>query len=34
MFQIAGGSIGVGFNTAIVVSASSMAAGIRMHHDH
>jgi EmrB/QacA subfamily drug resistance transporter len=28
MFQIAGGSIGVGFNTAIVVSASSMPAGI------
>ena len=28
MFQIAGGSIGVGFNTAIVVSASSMTAGI------
>ena len=28
MFQIAGGSIGVGFNTAIVVSAASMAAGI------
>ena len=30
MFQIAGGSIGVGFNTAIVVSASTMAAGIHM----
>ena len=30
MFQIAGGSIGVGFNTAIVVSASSMPVGI--HH--
>jgi len=29
MFQIAGGSIGVGFNTAIVVSASSMPKGIR-----
>ena len=28
MFQIAGGSIGIGFNTAIVVSASSMPAGI------
>jgi EmrB/QacA subfamily drug resistance transporter len=28
MFQIAGGAIGVGFNTAIVVSASSMPAGI------
>jgi EmrB/QacA subfamily drug resistance transporter len=28
MFQIAGGSIGVGLNTAIVVSASSMPAGI------
>ncbi len=28
MFQIAGGSIGVGFNTAIVASASSMPAGI------
>jgi EmrB/QacA subfamily drug resistance transporter len=28
MFQIAGGSIGVGFNTAIVVSASSMPSGI------
>jgi hypothetical protein len=28
MFQIAGGSIGVGFNTAIVVSGSSMPAGI------
>ena len=28
MFQIAGGSIGVGFNTAIVVSASSMPRGI------
>lgn len=28
MFQIAGGSIGVGFNTAIVVSAASMPAGI------
>jgi EmrB/QacA subfamily drug resistance transporter len=30
MFQIAGGSIGVGFNTAIVVSASSMPAGIHV----
>lgn len=30
MFQIAGGSIGVGFNTAIVVSAYSMPAGIHM----
>jgi EmrB/QacA subfamily drug resistance transporter len=30
MFQIAGGSIGVGFNTAIVVSASSMSAGIHI----
>ncbi len=30
MFQIAGGSIGVGFNTAIVVSASSMPAGIHI----
>ena len=30
MFQIAGGSIGVGFNTAIVVSASSMPAGIHL----
>jgi EmrB/QacA subfamily drug resistance transporter len=30
MFQIAGGSIGVGFNTAIVVSAASMPVGI--HH--
>jgi len=28
MFQIAGGSIGVGLNTAIVVSATSMPAGI------
>jgi MFS family permease len=28
MFQIAGGSIGVGFNTAIVVSAVSMPTGI------
>ena len=28
MFQIAGGSIGVGFNTAIVVSAASMPQGI------
>jgi MFS family permease len=28
MFQIAGGSIGVGFNTAIVVSSSSMPKGI------
>ncbi len=28
MFQIAGGSIGVGLNTAIVVSASSMPSGI------
>jgi EmrB/QacA subfamily drug resistance transporter len=28
MFQVAGGSIGVGFNTAIVVSAASMPAGI------
>src|SRR5215471_12706544 len=28
MFQIAGGSIGVGFNTVIVVSSSSMPAGI------
>ena len=28
MFQIAGGSIGVGFNTAIVVSGSTMPAGI------
>jgi EmrB/QacA subfamily drug resistance transporter len=28
MFQIAGGAIGVGFNTAIVVSAASMPAGI------
>jgi EmrB/QacA subfamily drug resistance transporter len=30
MFQIAGGSIGVGFNTAIVVSSSSMPAGIHI----
>ena len=30
MFQIAGGSIGVGLNTAIVVSASSMARGIHV----
>ena len=30
MFQIAGGSIGVGFNTAIVVSASSMPRGIHI----
>ncbi len=30
MFQIAGGSIGVGLNTAIVVSASSMPAGIHI----
>jgi len=30
MFQIAGGSIGVGVNTAIVVSASSMPAGIHI----
>jgi MFS family permease len=30
MFQIAGGSIGVGFNTAIVVSATSMPAGIHI----
>jgi EmrB/QacA subfamily drug resistance transporter len=30
MFQIAGGSIGVGFNTAIVVSAASMPAGIHV----
>ena len=30
MFQIAGGSIGVGFNTAIVVSAASMPAGIHI----
>jgi len=30
MFQIAGGSIGVGFNTAIVVSAATMPRGI--HH--
>jgi EmrB/QacA subfamily drug resistance transporter len=30
MFQIAGGSVGVGFNTAIVVSASSMPAGIHI----
>ena len=28
MFQIAGGSVGVGFNTAIVVSAASMPNGI------
>ena len=28
MFQIAGGSIGLGINTAIVLSASSMAEGI------
>lgn len=28
MFQIAGGSIGVGFNTAIVASGSSLPAGI------
>jgi MFS family permease len=28
MFQIAGGSIGVGFNTAIVVSSSTMPRGI------
>src|SRR5579871_534002 len=28
MFQVAGGSIGVGFNTAIVVSASALAIGI------
>ncbi|HZP24880.1 MAG TPA: MFS transporter [Terriglobales bacterium] len=28
MFQIAGGSIGVGFNTAIVVSASALTVGI------
>jgi len=28
MFQVAGGSIGVGFNTAIVVSAASMPHGI------
>ncbi|MEE8634211.1 MAG: hypothetical protein V3S93_07015, partial [Methyloceanibacter sp.] len=28
MFQIAGGSIGLGLNTAIVLSASSMAEGI------
>ncbi len=30
MFQIAGGSIGVGFNTAIVVSAASMPDGIHV----
>jgi EmrB/QacA subfamily drug resistance transporter len=30
MFQIAGGSVGVGFNTAIVVSAASMPAGIHL----
>jgi len=30
MFQIAGGSIGVGFNTAIVVSGASMPAGIHI----
>jgi EmrB/QacA subfamily drug resistance transporter len=30
MFQIAGGSIGIGFNTAIVVSAASMPAGIHV----
>ncbi len=30
MFQIAGGSIGVGLNTAIVVSASSMPRGIHI----
>ena len=30
MFQIAGGAIGVGFNTAIVVSAASMASGIHI----
>ncbi len=30
MFQIAGGSIGIGFNTAIVVSASSMPGGIHI----
>ncbi len=30
MFQIAGGSIGIGFNTAIVVSASSMPSGIHI----
>lgn len=30
MFQIAGGSIGVGFNTAIVVSASSIPRGIHI----
>jgi hypothetical protein len=29
MFQIAGGSIGLGLNTAIVVSAASLGAGIR-----
>jgi EmrB/QacA subfamily drug resistance transporter len=29
MFQIAGGSIGLGLNTAIVVSAASLSAGIR-----
>jgi EmrB/QacA subfamily drug resistance transporter len=28
MFQVAGGSIGVGFNTAIVVSASAMPMGV------
>ncbi len=31
MFQIAGGSIGVGFNTAIVVSSSSMPRGSISH---
>jgi MFS family permease len=30
MAQIAGGSIGLGFNTAIVVSASSLAAGVSL----
>jgi len=30
MFQIAGGSIGLGVNTAIVLSAASMAEGIHI----
>jgi len=30
MFQIAGGSIGLGVNTAIVLSASNFAEGIRI----
>jgi hypothetical protein len=29
MFQIAGGSIGLGVNTAIVLAGSSLAAGIQ-----